>query len=102
VLASVLTTHVLNPQLPPEQSLLCAAGFRDITRVASGSPEMWRDIALENRDYLLSALAALTKDLEGFASLLQQGSQEALLQFFQTAKQRRDAWLANSVSPSPE
>src|SRR4029077_18042612 len=30
-----------------------ASGFRDFTRIAAGSPEMWRDISLPNRDALL-------------------------------------------------
>ncbi len=30
-----------------------ASGFRDFTRIAASSPEMWRDISLANRDALL-------------------------------------------------
>ncbi|HEY7787138.1 MAG TPA: prephenate dehydrogenase/arogenate dehydrogenase family protein, partial [Casimicrobiaceae bacterium] len=34
------------------------SGFRDFTRIAASSPEMWRDVALANRDALLTELAA--------------------------------------------
>lgn len=102
VLASVLATQVLDPRHGKIQSRLCASGFRDTTRVASGSPEMWRDIALENRRNLLRSLKALNGDLERFAVILREADGDKLLEFFQTAKQRRDAWLASPVSASPE
>ncbi len=35
-----------------------ASGFRDFTRIAAGSPEMWRDISLANRDALLAGIDA--------------------------------------------
>ncbi len=35
-----------------------ASGFRDFTRIAASSPEMWRDIALANRDALLAEIDA--------------------------------------------
>ena len=36
---------------------LAGSGFRDFTRIAAGSPEMWRDIFLSNRDAMLAELA---------------------------------------------
>ena len=35
-----------------------ASGFRDFTRIAGSSPEMWRDIALANREALLTEIDA--------------------------------------------
>jgi prephenate dehydrogenase len=102
VLAALLTNLVLNPTLPPEQEALCANGFRDCTRIASGSPEMWRDIALANRRNLSDALRRFVRELEKFNRTLSQANPEAILKFFESAKHRRDAWSAQSNGTSPE
>ncbi len=100
--AAVLANLVLNPKLPKEQTKLCATGFRDTTRVASGSPEMWRDIALANAPQLSRAIAAYVKELEKVRRALESSNTEALQNFFEQAKQRRDAWCAACASASPE
>jgi len=71
-----------------------AGGFRDFTRIASSSPEMWRDIALCNRDAVIHQLDALQDELNGLKEALQANDGDALLQQFTAAKQARDAWLA--------
>ena len=51
---------------------LAAGGFRDITRIASSDPIVWRDILLSNRDVLLTLLQDWNKEIEHFVSLLEQ------------------------------
>ncbi|MCX8155942.1 MAG: prephenate dehydrogenase [Verrucomicrobiae bacterium] len=103
VTAAALARLVLAPEAPPQQAALCATGFRDTTRVASGSPEMWRDIALENHAALGRAVEELMRELRRFHRLMQRQDAQGLQRFFMQAKQRRDQWLAAiSVSPSPE
>jgi prephenate dehydrogenase len=102
VLAALLTNLVLNPTFRPEQQALCANGFRDSTRIASGSPEMWRDIAIANRSNLADALRRFVRELEKFNRTLKQADPEALLKFFELAKSRRDTWSAQSNGTSPE
>jgi prephenate dehydrogenase len=97
-----LASHVLNPAQPKHQAALCANGFRDTTRIASGSPEMWRDIALANRKNLTKSLDAFIADLQKFQRLLKKGDAKTMAKFFETAKQRRDNWCAGCVSPSSE
>jgi prephenate dehydrogenase len=100
--AATLATLVLDPRLPREQPALCASGFRDTTRVASGSPEMWRDIALANRENLVRIIGEFTARLDELRQAIERGDGPALDEFLSTAKQRRDAWRAQAASPSPE
>jgi prephenate dehydrogenase len=102
LLAATLANLVLDPKLPKEQAKLCATGFRDTTRIASGSPEMWRDIALTNRKHLGRTLARFIGDLGQFQTALRRGDAKAIAKFFETAKQRRDNWCACCASPSQE
>ena len=101
VVAAALANYVLNPKHAQEQSLVCATGFRDTTRIASGSPEMWRDITLANRDNLAHSLGALIEDLREFQLALEAGNAETITRFFESGKLRRDHWLGNGGS-SPE
>lgn len=102
VVAATLATTVLSPRQPKQTATLCATGFRDTTRIASGSPEMWRDIALSNRKQINQALGSFIVELEQFRAALKRADVRAVAKFFETAKQRRDAWCACCASPSPE
>jgi prephenate dehydrogenase len=102
VVAAKLAHCVLSPDHPKEQALLCANGFRDATRIASGSPEMWRDICLANRRNLLKSLDRFLVELRQFRGLLNRADGEAIQSFLEAAKSRRDAWCAHLASPSPE
>ena len=102
VVAAALANLVLNPANPKTQSQLCASGFRDTTRIASGSPEMWRDIALSNRKNLARSLDDFISELQKFQRTLKSSDAKAISKFFETAKARRDNWHAKSTSISPE
>jgi prephenate dehydrogenase len=102
VLAATLANAVLDPKQPKQQGELCANGFRDTTRIASGSPEMWRDIALANRENLVTALDSFVKDLREFRRVLKAKDEKAIAKFFEIAKKRRDQWVRGAASASPE
>lgn len=102
VVASALANYVLSPVHPKEQRELCANGFRDTTRIASGSPEMWRDIALANSRNLSRVLGVFIEDLQEFKHALESEDARGLQEFFGQAKNRRDNWCqeaAGSLSP---
>lgn len=76
-----------------EQSLvtrLAAGGFRDITRIASSSPTMWRDILLHNKETLLQLLSAWQLEMEEVAAMLKEQDGERIYQYFEKAKKFRD------------
>jgi prephenate dehydrogenase len=103
VVAAELANYVLSPAHPKEQGMLCANGFRDTTRIASSSPEMWRDISLANRKNLARVLGVFIEDLQEFQLALEKEDTKAIKEFFNQAKERRDEWsLQTSTSPSPE
>lgn len=102
VVAATLASLVLAPTNPRQQAALCANGFRDTTRIASGSPEMWRDIALANRRNLSKSISAFVAELQKFQKALAKADAIGVAKFFETAKRRRDNWCACCASPSPE
>ncbi|PLR75652.1 prephenate dehydrogenase [Bacillus sp. V3-13] len=69
---------------------LAAGGFRDITRIASGSPHMWRDILLHNKEVLLELLHEWQAQMDRVAQMLKTSDSEAIYQFFLKAKEFRD------------
>lgn len=102
VIAAQLASFVLDPAAPRSQALLCANGFRDTTRIASGSPEMWRDIALANQKNLTTELGRFITRLQGLRRVLERRDARALDHFFLEAKRRRDKWSNHAGSSSPE
>lgn len=71
---------------------LAGSGFRDFTRIAAGSPEMWRDIFLSNRDAMLAELAAVRGVLDRAERAIADGDGEALLTLLDTAARARRGW----------
>lgn len=67
-----------------------AGGFRDFTRIASSSPQMWHDICLNNREALLKMLRRYSSDLQLLANAIEQGDGKALLDTFERARAARD------------
>lgn len=67
-----------------------AGGFRDFTRIASSNPEMWRDIALANREALLGVCDRYTTRLGELRNAVAAGDGERLAAAFTRAKEARD------------
>ena len=75
----------------PGAFALCGPGFRDTTRVASGSAAMWTEILRSNRDAVRNSTEAMIEKLREIVRLLDSGSPDHLMQeFLNQAKAQRD------------
>lgn len=84
--------HQLNGEKEqyPMTSLLAAGGFRDITRIASSNPSIWRDITLQNRKELLDQLDVWQQEMNRVRSILENNDDESIENYFTEAKNVRD------------
>jgi prephenate dehydrogenase len=69
----------------PEIWQVAASGFRDMTRLAAGSAEVWKDICLTNKASLIRALEEFRARLEGLEKVIAGDEAEALLEILQNA-----------------
>ena len=72
-LAAAIARHV-----PGAWSALAGGGYRDTTRVALGSPELWTGILLANRREVATSVAELTEILHNIRAALESGDADAL------------------------
>jgi cyclohexadieny/prephenate dehydrogenase len=85
-----LVASVLSGILPCEWRGLTATGFRDTTRLAGGSPEMWKAIFLNNRESVLQAVDHFRIHLAQFRAAIAFGDARALERLLDDAKRIRD------------
>ncbi|MEW4370286.1 prephenate dehydrogenase [Paenibacillus kandeliae] len=74
----------------PLYRMLAAGGFRDITRIASSDPIVWRDILLNNRHIVLDLLQDWNKGVQEFVELLENQDARGIEQQFEQAGAFRD------------
>jgi len=101
LLAYALVDDIANK---PHADLLfqyAASGFRDFTRIAASSPEMWRDISLANRDALLGELDAYLAQLTYLRARLAAGDGAALEATYANAQRARRAWTEAIEAAEP-
>lgn len=75
---------------------LAGTGFRDFTRIAAGSPEVWRDIFLSNREAVLSEIEQFCAVLEDLRQALERADADALEGTLEQAALARRFWGSRS------
>jgi prephenate dehydrogenase len=84
-----------------EMAALAASGFRDVSRLASGDPEMHRDISLTNTAGLTRWIDEMVSLLLDVRERLETGDAAAIEDLLRRAKQQRDSWLESRVGQRP-
>ncbi len=97
-LACALVNAVIRVGGPEAALRYTAGGFGDLTRIASSSPALWRDIFLANRERLCAALTCFQAEIESLREAIADGDGEALLASLCDAKTVRDALAAERRS----
>lgn len=92
LISCALVTATMRSPSWREMSRLAASGYRDISRLASGSPEMNRDICLTNQTGILPWLNRYIEELEGYRLLVAEGG-ESLEKALSLAQEGREHWL---------
>ena len=78
-----------------------AGGFRDFTRIAASSPEMWRDVALQNREAILAEVDRYCARLAVFRELIDKGDGKGLERLITEARTTRQALGAAARRSAP-
>jgi prephenate dehydrogenase len=81
----------------PEASKLAASGFRDMSRLAAGDPELYAGISRTNRDNLVEQLDAISATLAKLRRHLQDDDPR-LVELFEDAKSVRERWARDTKS----
>jgi prephenate dehydrogenase len=92
VLAFALVEEIAHRPNADQLFAYAAGGFRDFSRIAGSSPEMWRDICLANRDAMLDELDAYIARLADIRRLIQANDGKSLAAAFEHARNARNAW----------
>jgi prephenate dehydrogenase len=69
---------------------IAAGGFRDMTRIAASSPEVWLDIVTENRAFIIDKLNEYQADMRSLVDALGRGDRGALEEMFVRARAARE------------
>lgn len=82
--------------LEPKMRLLAAGGFKDITRIASASPEIWENICFSNKESICDMLTQYQGLLEEARCMILADKHDRLFHMFDSAGNYRDSIPSNS------
>ena len=95
ILYYALMASVLNSEDAEQKLGHAGAGFRDFTRIAASSPEMWRDICIANKQAILKELDQYLSVTGRLREMIAKEDAAGLEKVFQKASQARQKWDAS-------
>ena len=99
VIAASLVNFVHQKDDDGFMKLIAAGGFKDITRIASSSPDMWKSICSSNKDNILQLLTDYITYLEQIKDTIHCKEFDQIYSFFDSAKNYRDSFTNVGSGP---
>ncbi|MFV9510254.1 prephenate dehydrogenase [Tepidibacillus sp. LV47] len=91
IIAALLTNQVAEySEQNKWYSRLAAGGFKDITRIASSNPEMWRDILIHNQKVLMELAEDWKRAFDHIIQMVSRLDAKEIEQFFRSARDFRN------------
>ena len=66
-----------------------AGAFRDCTRIANINPQLWSQLFLENKNFLLEELDAFLNSLSKFKSAIETSDKQALIRLLSSVRENK-------------
>ena len=85
-----LANAVMRQEEPKSITALAGGGFRDMSRIAKSSPDMWEDVFRQNKANLLSAIDHFNTELQRCRKMVENEEWEKLNQWMQDANKLHD------------
>ena len=88
-LAHIVSSSYIKSPTASQFMGFSAGSFRDMTRVARLSPEMWAQLTLDNADFLVEEIDNIIDNLSQYKLTLQQGDKEKMKQLLEEGNQKK-------------
>ena len=101
LLAFAYFSSVMNQPAGKDFLSLAGPGFRDFTRIAASSPEVWRDVLVANREEVLKQSQRFRQALDAFEDVVREGNADALEDLIRSPAEGRAQWQMGAPRTPP-
>ena len=92
LLAFSLVDMITHRKNANELLKFAASGFKDFTRIAASSPEMWKDITLANKKFILEDIQLFENQIKLLKEAIEQEDTKKISALFENASKTRNEW----------
>ena len=89
-LAHVVSSAYIKSPTATAHKGFSAGSYKDMTRVAWLNPEMWAELFLDNKDYLVNEIDIIIKNLEDYKSAIEKGDRETLIKLLDDGRKLKE------------